>query len=213
MGYFSIKVGRAVVSTSATKTPASVSSPTGPLFAAQVGKPLPGESPAAADCCPRCTGVLAEQDGFFCCGGRCGRRWVSGGSGRWLDPAALPFGACSCCQPRLALVAAEVGVICPGSRTEYLVLPEGVMARAVAAPLGICRCCLPPQPLVETTAGLVCRNKPPQHYAVGEAGEPVWLGNAPALDQAAVTAAIDAALSANSAELTLFGLFASPGER
>jgi hypothetical protein len=56
---------------------------------------------------------------------------------------------------------------------------------------------------------LVCRNKPQQHYQV-EKGDVVWLGLAPALDQAAVTAAIDAALSANNAELTLFGLFAPP---
>jgi hypothetical protein len=56
---------------------------------------------------------------------------------------------------------------------------------------------------------LVCRNKPQQHYRV-EKGEIVWVGLAPALDQAEVTAAIDAALSANNAELTLFGLFAPP---
>jgi hypothetical protein len=39
------------------------------------------------------------------------------------------------------------------------------------------------------------------------------LGVLPALDQAAVTAAIDAALSANQAELTVFGLFVPPGEK
>ena len=157
---------------------------------------------------------MAEEDGFARCGGRCGRRWVAGGSGRWLDPATLPFGVCACCRPRLALVAAEVGAICPGSHAEYLILPEGVTARAEAAPLGICRCCLPPQPLVKTASGLVCRNKPQQHYRVvngpGSIEEVVWLGLAPALDQATVTAAIDAALSANNAELTLFGLFAPP---
>jgi hypothetical protein len=112
------------------------------------------------------------------------------------------------------LVAAEVGAICPGSHVEYLILPEGVMPRAEAAPLGVCRCCLPPQPLIQVANGLVCRNKPQQHYAVerGHNGdEVVWLGSAPTMDQAAVTAAIDAALSANQAELTLFGLFAPPG--
>jgi hypothetical protein len=65
---------------------------------------------------------------------------------------------------------------------------------------------------VSVAAGLVCRNKPQQHYREVN-GEIVWLGLAPAVDQATVTAAIDAALSANNAELTLFGLFASPGQR
>jgi hypothetical protein len=107
------------------------------------------------------------------------------------------------------LVSAEVGAICPSSHTEYLLLPEGVMLRAQAAPLGICRCCLPPQPLVNKSGALCCRNKPQQRYQV-ENGEVVWLGFAPALDQEEVTAAIDAALRANNAELTLFGLFAPP---
>jgi hypothetical protein len=70
--------------------------------------------------------------------------------------------------------------------------------------------------LVKTSSGLTCRNKPQQHYQVvkGKRGqdEVVWLGLAPAVDQATVTAAIDAALTANNAELTLFGLFASPGD-
>jgi hypothetical protein len=105
------------------------------------------------------------------------------------------------------MAAAEVGAICPGSRSEYLVLPEGVTMREEAAPLGICRCCLPPQPLVKVASALVCRNKPQQHYQVVN-GEVVWLGLSPTVDQATVTAAIDAALSANNAEVTLFGLFA-----
>jgi hypothetical protein len=109
-------------------------------------------------------------------------------------------------------VAAEIGAICPGSRVEYMILPEGVMPRAQAAPLGICRCCLPPQPVVQVASGLVCRNKPQQHYGVkpGRSGEMIWLGSAPAMDQAAVTAAIDDALRANQADLTLFGLFVPP---
>lgn len=218
MGYFGKQVGRPVASAKASAPTDPVfaqDSPAGgmasPHFAAQVGKAQPAQSPAMVDRCPRCRGMLAEEDGFWRCGGRCGRRWVAGGPGRWLDPATLPFGACACCTPRVALVAAEVGAICPGSRTEYLLLPEGVRPRAVAAPLGICRCCLPPQPLVETAAGLVCRNKPQQRYGRVN-GDVVWLGLAPALDQAAVTAAIDAALCANQAELTLFGLFVPPGE-
>jgi hypothetical protein len=66
--------------------------------------------------------------------------------------------------------------------------------------------------LVAVANGVVCRNKPQQHYQVKAGGkdEVIWLGSAPALDQAEVTAAIDAALRANSAELTLFGLFAPP---
>jgi hypothetical protein len=150
-----------------------------------------------------------EDDGLMRCGGRCGRHWVGSGVGRWLDPATLPLGICNCCRPRLPLVAAEVGAICPGSHAEYLILPEGVTLRSEAAPLGVCRCCLPPQPLVKKSTGLVCRNKPQQHYGL-EKNEIVWKGLAPALDQAAVTAAIDAALSANNAELTLFGLFSPP---
>jgi hypothetical protein len=216
MGYFGNQVGRAVVAAATPPTPSvPAKAATEPHFAAQVGKLLTGDIPVAADRCPRCAGVLAEQDGFMLCGGRCEKRWVMGGAGRWLDPAVLPFGACNCCQPRVALVAAEAGAICPASHMEYLILPEGMMARRDVAPLGICRCCLPPQPLVNSATGLVCRNKPQQHYALlDEAagdGKTIWLGNAPTLDQAAVTAAIDAALSANNAELTLFGLFSSPG--
>ena len=224
MGYFGKQVGRPV-GTMKNSTPPVLPTPerkeAAPHFAAQVGKqavsqPITGQGVAAIDHCPRCNGVLAEDDGFVRCGGRCGRRWVVGGAGRWLDPATLPFGACSCCRPRLALVAAEVGAICPGSHAEYLILPEGVKPRREVASLGICRCCLPPQPLVKTSSGLVCRNKPQQHYQVvkGKGGqdEVAWLGLAPAVDQATVTAAIDAALTANNEELTLFGLFASPGD-
>lgn len=212
MGYFGKQVGRPVGASKNSVSSEPVSSEQNAAnthFAAQVGKPLAKQKAAALDRCPRCNGTLAEDDGFMCCGGRCGRRWVAGGIGRWLDPATLPFGVCNCCRPRLALVAAEVGATCPGSHAEYLILAEGVKARAGAAPLGICRCCLPPQPLMKVATGLVCRNKPQQHYRV-EKGETVWLGLAPAIDQATVTAAIDAALSANNAELTLFGLFAPP---
>ena len=216
MGYFGKQVGRPV-STPKSPLPAqpSLAQNGGTAhFAAQVGKSMVAKPSAAAlDRCPRCNGTLAEDDGYMRCSGRCGRRWIGGGPGRWLDPAALPFGACACCRPRVALVAAEVGAICPGSHAEYLILPEGVKLRAEVAPLGICRCCLPPQPLVMKGANLVCRNKPQQHYrrvTGGANGEVEWLGLAPATDQAAVTAAIDAALRANNAELTLFGLFAPP---
>lgn len=225
MGYFSKQVGRSVVATKSSRLPAQPSADllssafnsARPRLAAQVGKLLPEQNSVSCDYCPRCNGVLAEDDGFARCGGRCQRRWVVGGPGRWLDPATLPLGVCSCCRPRQALVAAAVGAICPGSHTEYVILPEGVIQRAAAASLGICRCCLPPQPLAKTASGLVCRNKPQQHYQIvqGVEGveEVVWMGLAPALDQATVTAAIDAALSENNAKLTLFGLFASPTER
>lgn len=218
MGYFGKQVGRPVTASKEATAPAQPppeQSAVKPHFVAQVGKALAVASVKMVDHCPRCNGELAADDGYMRCGGRCGRRWVAGGPGRWLDPATLPFGVCSCCRPRIALAAADVGAICPGSHTEYLILPEGVRPRAEAAPLGICLCCLPPQPVVETANGLVCRNKPQQHYQVKESGkgEVVWLGSAPVLDQAVVTAAIDAALSANNAELTLFGLFASPTDR
>jgi hypothetical protein len=216
MGYFGKQVGRPLGAAKGTPhsqptVPAGKSAQ--PAFAAHVGKALAQQSVqvAVVDHCPRCNGVLAEADGFGHCQGRCGKRWVTGGPGRWLDPATLPFGACGCCRPRLALVAAEVGAICPGSHAEYLILPEGVKRRDEVAPLGICRCCLPPQPLIQVAGGLACRNKPQQHYRL-EKGEVIWLGLAPALDQATVTAAIDAALSANNAELTLFGLFAPPAD-
>lgn len=220
MGYFSKQVGRPVITQAkAAGEGSSLSVPRQPTaakahFAAQVGRSPNAVSMMVVNRCPRCNGTLAEDDGFMRCGGRCGRQWVVGGAGRWLDPATLPFGVCGCCRPRLPLVAAEAGAICPGSRAEYLLLPEGVKPRAEAAPLGICRCCLPPQPLVKVAGGLVCRNKPQQHYQVvvgGDGKEVVeWMGLAPGVDQAAVTAAIDAALSANSAELTLFGLFVPP---
>lgn len=210
MGYFGKQVGRPVAPKKEEAPPVL---PTGQEnqshFGAKVGKSVALQGVATVDRCPRCNGTLAEEDGLARCGGRCGKRWVIAGSGRWLDPATLPFGVCECCCPRVPLVAADVGAICPGSRTEYLILPEGVKPRHKGAPLGICRCCLPPQPLVRVGGGLVCRNKPQQHYQI-ENGEVVWLRLAPKLDQAAVTAAIDAALSANNAELTLFGLFVPP---
>ena len=213
MGYFGNQVGRAVVQKPDASTPRSAPPVPGAAqfpFAAQVGKGMSVPQPVQVNRCPRCQGTLVEEDGWMRCTGRCARRWVSGGSNRWLDPATLPFGVCGCCRPRLPLVVAEVGAICPHSHAEYLVLPEGVRLRSEAAPWGICRCCLPPQPLVQVASGLTCRNKPQQHYKV-EQGEVVWIGLAPGVDQAAVTAAIDAALAANNAELTLFGLFAPPG--
>jgi hypothetical protein len=211
MGYFGKQVGPAVGPSKSVSPSDGAPAPhaSAPHFTAQVGMAVAKQNPAAEDRCPRCNGALADDDGYARCTGRCGRRWVAGGKGRWLDPAALPFGVCNCCRPRLPLVAADVGAICPESHVEYLALPEGVMPRKEAAPLGICRCCLPPQPLVKVATGLVCRNKPQQHYQV-EDGEVVWMGLASGIDQAAVTAAIDAALSANSAELTIFGLFAPP---
>lgn len=221
MGYFGKQVGRPVVQAKEVETPRTLAT-SKPHFAAQVGKqvvmasslpPTEQGKIAAAQRCPRCMGMLAEGDGLLHCGGRCGGRWVMAGGARLLDPATLPLGVCGCCLPRVPLVRAEVGAVCPQSHGEYLVLPEGVMARATVAPLGICHCCLPPQPLVEVANYLVCRNKPQQHYAVVE-GAVTWIGLAPVVeqagDQAAVTAAIDAALRANSAELTLFGLFAPP---
>jgi hypothetical protein len=212
MGYFSKQVGQSVGTNNTLPQPElSLPEKQGVTshFGARVGKLQVMHNPPTVHRCPRCNGTLAEDDGFARCEGRCGRRWVAGGAGRWLDPATLVFGVCNCCRPRVPLVAAEVGAICPSSHVEYLVLPEGVVLRGEAAPLGICRCCLPPQPLVKKEGSLVCRNKPQQHYQV-ENGEVKWVGLAPALDQAEVTAAIDAALSANKAELTLFGLFAPP---
>lgn len=220
MGYFGKQVGRPMTARKNAPAPAvSTSDVVQTHFAAQVGKPLTiqdgsghnltGSRVAAVDRCPRCQGMLTEDDGLMRCSGRCGGRWVAGGVGRWLDPATLPFGVCSCCRPRVALVSAEMGAICPSRHVEYLIVPEGIVPRVDVAKLGICRCCLPPQPLVKVANGLVCRNKPQQHYQVVD-GAVTWLGLAPAADQAAVTAAIDAALSANNAELTLFGLFAPP---
>ena len=215
MGYFGKQVGRPVaMGKNSTAPSVSTQGAAKTHFAAQVGKPLmaqnaSGQSVAVAERCPRCKGTLVEDDGVMRCSGRCGGRWVAGGVGRWLDPATLPFGVCGCCRPRVALVSAEVGAICPSSHVEYLLVPEGIVPREEVAPLGICRCCLPPQPLVKVASGLVCRNKPQQHYQVVD-GAVEWLGLAPAADQAAVTAAIDAALRANNAELTLFGLFAPP---
>lgn len=212
MGYFGKQVGRPVSQAktgAVSELHATPKEAAQPHFAAQVGKQNESARPLPVDRCPRCQGLLSEEDGFFLCGGRCGRRWVAGGTGRWLDPATLPLGVCECCRPRLPLVAAEVGAICPACHAEYLVLPEGVTLRSRAASLGICRCCLPPQPLVQVESGLVCRNKPQQHYRL-DRGEVIWVGHAPVIDANAVAAAIDAALSANSAEVTLFGLFAPP---
>jgi hypothetical protein len=176
MGYFGKQVGKAVVTKDSPlpDLPSLASYGTKSHFATEVGKPLSVQrlsvqklsvqSVAAVDRCPRCNGVLGEDDGFARCDGRCGRRWVVSGPGRWLDPAALPFGVCDCCRPRLPLVAAEVGAICPGSHVEYLIVPEGIRRRVEVAPLGVCRCCLPPQPLVQVARGLVCRCKPQQDY-------------------------------------------------
>ena len=214
MGYFKASVGRPPGTRPETKpAPAAAHPPaTGAFFGAGLGRPVAvvGAAATGADCrCPRCRGELIPDAGLFRCTGRCGRRWLAAGAGRWLDPAALPLGACSCCDPRVPLVAAECGAICPQSHTEYLVLPEGIRPRHIAAPLGICRCCLPPQPLMAVEGELVCRAKPHQHYTA--AGEPmVWKGKDLLPDQAAVTAAIDAALNANTAQLGVYGLFVPP---
>lgn len=184
------------------------------LFAAQVGGSLPPAASAPSQparvpsvaICPRCRSPLVDVDGFYLCQGRCGRRWLVATGGHWLDPAALPLGACGCCRPRQALVAAECGAICPATQVEYLLLPEGIVQRTQAAPLGLCRCCLPPQPLLVSGTTLVCRAKPYQRYKL-QAGQVHWLGAAQPTELAATVAAIDAALSANNAQLTLHGLF------
>ncbi len=186
----------------------------GSLFGAVLGKPVvkpvvssivPDHAAAPAHC-PRCGGALVTDQGLWRCTGRCGRRWLATADGRWLDPATLPLGVCQCCEPRAVLVAAECGAICPQSHVEYVVLPEGIRPRHTAAPDGICRCCLPPQPLVRSGEVWVCRAKPQQHYMLA-GDQVVWQGSGPPLDQAAVTAAIDAALSANAAQLSVYGLF------
>ena len=216
MGYFGARVGQAPGGH--TPKPAGDDSPMPTprsLFAAKLGQapavvsvsPVAGPVTAQdAPRCPRCGGALEDTEGVSVCQGRCGRCWLEVKAGRWLDLATLPYGACRCCEPRQALVAAECGAICPISHTEYLVLPEGIVLRSEAAPDGICRCCLPPQPLVRVDGALVCRAKPYQHYAMRD-GAVAWLGKAETPGLVETVAAIDAALSRNSAKLTVNGLF------
>jgi hypothetical protein len=64
--------------------------------------------------CPLCAGPLDAELGIYRCRGRCGARWLEDG-GALLDMAALPFGACACCQPPRALVRGDQGAICPAT--------------------------------------------------------------------------------------------------
>lgn len=163
-------------------------------------------SPKAELICPLCRGALRREDGLYRCTGRCRTRWVEEWPGHLVDVASLPLGICGCCEGPQALVAGESGAVCPTSGREYLLLPEGPVPRELGAPLGLCRCCVPPMPLGEQDDQLVCRAKPFNRYErVGDQVRLILPSGGP--DVADTLEAIDAALSQNSARLSLYGLF------
>jgi hypothetical protein len=147
------------------------------------------------------------MEGLLICSGRCRARWLKTATGKLVDVASLPLGVCACCDPRQALAGAAWGAVCPASGKGYLLLANGPQPIESAAPDGLCACCAPPAPLVWDGERLVCSRKRGQVYARKERANP----QEPAPDndgaQAAFVQAVDAALHANSAKLTVFGLF------
>jgi hypothetical protein len=157
--------------------------------------------------CPLCQGPLTVEAGLYRCQGRCKARWIEREAGQLIDLAALPYGICGCCAKPQVLVRGEVGAVCPLSRNEYLLLPDGPILLTEAAPLGLCRCCAPPMPLIERDKQLCCQAKPGHLYDIQD-GRPALLTFGPSVvGQQETLAAIDAALRHNSANLTVNGLF------
>jgi hypothetical protein len=220
MGYFGAGVGGRVnaIGTSAPTEHALGVGAANPLFAAALGarpqpeKASPVPAPTATPgtpACPLCSSDTERTDGLIGCVGRCRARWLEDGTGRLIDVAALPFGVCSCCTPRRALAGAEWGAICPASGKGYLLLAGGPALVETAAPDGLCTCCAPPAPLVWEEERLVCSRKRDRIYQhKGGNGVTASETEKPNIGtQSEFIQAVDAALHANSAQLTVFGLF------
>ncbi|HYF65255.1 MAG TPA: hypothetical protein VD886_20675 [Herpetosiphonaceae bacterium] len=173
-----------------------------PPPASSQGAPATQEVPAPP--CPLCRGELLADAGLWRCMGTCGARWLADGMGRLIDLAALPYGICACCAAPQALVRSDIGhAACPRTGRIHL-LAGGRPLLADRLPGGACSCCAPPQPLVSLGAAVVCPAHPEREYAqVGG----VWRLQAAPPSVDATLSAIDAALRANSAKVTIYGLF------
>ncbi|HWQ13805.1 MAG TPA: hypothetical protein VNL77_13475 [Roseiflexaceae bacterium] len=105
--YFTARLGPRPAQTKAGPTPASPGEQTPAAF-------TPQRSAFSTRCCPLCAGPLAEERGIYLCRGRCGARWIED-AGALLDMAALPYGACACCERPRPLVRGDQGALCPVS--------------------------------------------------------------------------------------------------
>ncbi len=167
--------------------------------------PPPPPPPPTAPTCPLCQGALLEDARLWHCFGRCGTRWLRDDSGQLLDLAALAFGICVCCAAAQALVRSDVGAaVCPATGAVHLLRPDGTAVVAERLEAGVCQCCAPALPLLRTASGVICAAHPATPY---EWNGSVWQIGAPSKSSTTVLAAIDAALQANAAKLTMYGLF------
>jgi hypothetical protein len=161
-------------------------------------------APTGSSPCPLCRGELLADAGLWHCMGTCGSRWLRDGQGRLVDLASLPYGICACCDAPQALVRSDIGrAVCPGTGRIHLIRADGrpVLADVLS---GACSCCAPAQPLVRVGAAVVCPARPEQEYAQVNG---VWAPQATPPSVDITLSAIDAALRANSAKVTLYGLF------
>lgn len=172
------------------------------------GDPAPAASQGASagpSCCPLCRGELLADAGLWHCVGTCGARWLADGMGRLVDLASLPYGICACCADPQALVRSDIGhAACPRTARIHLILAGGRPVLADRLPDGACSCCAPGQPLVRLGAAVVCPARPEREYAQVDG---VWQLQAAPASVDATLSAIDAALRANNAKVTVYGLF------
>jgi hypothetical protein len=190
MSYFNASLG--------SRPPEPVAPPPEP-----VAPPPP--PPAAVPTCPLCQGALAQEARLWRCAGRCGTRWLRADSGQLIDLAALAFGICACCPAAQALVRSDVGAaVCPATGSIHLLQADGTAVVAELLVAGVCQCCAPARPLLRTSGGVICAAHPAAAY---EWNGSAWQIPPPGKSSTTVLAAIDAALQANAAKLTLYGLF------
>ncbi len=154
--------------------------------------------------CPLCQGTLAPAGPLWRCTGRCGARWLPNDSGQLLDLAGLALGICRCCERPRPLVRGPDAPLCPNTQRQHIIASNGQTQLVQQLDLGLCACCAPPQPLVQLEQHVICPAHPQQPY-VNIGG--TWQPTPPSATPSATLAAIDKALSANTAKWTLYGLF------
>lgn len=174
-----------------------------PSAASPASAAADGAAPTAL-ACPLCGGAMRAEHGVLICTGRCAARWIEDLPGRLVDIAALPYGICVCCPRPRPLVRGARGAVCPESKSEYVLLPDGPRLLAKAAPNGLCLCCAPPAPLIYRDGALICQAKPSMRYQRIN-GTTHLLKTADAATR--TLAAIDEALRRNAAQLTVNGVF------
>ena len=165
--------------------------------------PGPPAAPTQERACPLCQTILQHAGAWWHCNGRCGTRWLETSSGQLMDPASLPWGLCSCCSRPQPLSRTTMILHCPSTSIQYFPDSSGQLQPATPLPHGRCECCVPAQPLIEQNQRVYCPHHPHTTYirtAQGWQLKPHTAAN-PTLE------AIDAALHANSANWTLYGLF------